>query len=137
MISSIRVRSILLGILFAISPIVTIFIAEVLKNSYNYSPKIFYGLLLLLQMFIGFVGEKINQIEKTGDTGKVLKIYVIIPVALLSILPLLMRGQGLGGTGYTTLYLEALSGYLFQICGLVSVLCFFATSWIGSRKRKN
>lgn len=139
MTNNMRVKSILLGVLFATSPIVTIFIAQVLKDSYNllFNSKMFYGLILLLQIFVGFMGEKINQIVKTGELDKVLKIYVVIPVALLSIFPMLMYGRGVRGTGYTAMYLEAMTGYIFQICGIVSVLCFFVANWMGSRKKKN
>lgn len=132
-----RSRYILLGLLFALSPIITIFIVEVLKAFCMFnSAQVFYGLLLLLQIFIGIIGSQIGNV-RTDSAKDMRKIYMIIPVLLFCCLPVFIKEPGLSGNGYMTVYLEALYTYVFQICGVISVLTFFVADWIGNKKRES
>lgn len=131
-----RVKSTLLGVFFTASPFASIFAVDALRYSFNFmdSAGMFYGLLLLLQVIIGYIGAKVNQATKVVKDNRILKGYVLLPVILVSILPPLIGRPTLTGNGFLSLCLEAFDSYIIQMCGLTSVLCFFATNSINNKR---
>ena len=68
-----RVKSTLLGVFFTASPFASIFAVDALRYSFNFmdSAGMFYGLLLLLQVIIGYIGAKVNQATKVVKAKRI------------------------------------------------------------------
>ena len=78
------------------------------------------------------VGMEPDLIAARGSDGT--RGYVLLPVILVSILPPLIGRPTLTGNGFLSLCLEAFDSYIIQMCGLISVLCFFATNSINNKR---